>query len=139
MTGARQPPKRASKADRKNALLAKFQEWLNNGDTAEEAIARFTPAQYDFLIDCDVDFDSLTMTPQQLATVKAMTKAPRTVKPGGYNKQYPQEKQDLYNALVALIESRGGEIQPRQKQNFRDLDFTIQGTAYKIVLSNPRK
>lgn len=139
MTGARQPPKRPSKADRKNALLAKFQEWLDKGDTAEEAIARFTPAQYDFLIDCDVDFDSLIMTPQQLATVKTMTKAPRTVKAGGYNKKYPQEKQDLYNSLVNLIQQRGGEIQPHEKCNYRDLDFTIQGTAYRIVLSNPRK
>lgn len=131
-------PRRSSKQDRINALLAQFDKWMKQGDTAEEALARFTPAQYDFLIDNDIDFDSLTMTPEQIASAKAVMKAPRTVKPGGYNKKYPQEKQDLYNGILAYVQSLGAEVTPRAKPNYRDLDFTIQGTAYRIVLSNPR-
>lgn len=131
-------PRRSCKQDRINALLAKFEEWMKQGDTAEEALARFTPAQYDFLVDNDIDFDSLILTPEQQKAAKAVTKAQRTVKPGGYNKKYPQEKQDLYNSIMAHIQSMGAEVTPRAKPNFRDLDFTFQGTVYRIVLSNPR-
>lgn len=138
MAEAQKAPRRSSKQDRINALLAQFHKWTQAGDTVEEALERFTPAQYDFLVDADVDFDSLLLTPEQQKAVKAATKAPRTVKPGGYNKKYPQEKQDLYNGLVAYVQSVGGEVIPRDKPNYRDLDFTIQGKAYRIVLSNPR-
>lgn len=131
--------RRSSKADRKAELLKRLDQWMREGDTPEEAIEKLTPAQYDFLIDCDVDLDSLLLTPEQQKAAKAVMKAPRTCKPGGYNKKYPQAKQDLYNALVEFVQAHGGEIQPREKANFRDLDFTIQGTAYRIVLSNPRK
>lgn len=135
---AERTPRRSSKEERKAALLAQFDKWLKAGDTVEEAIERFTPAQYDFLIDCDVDFDALLLTPEQQKAIKAVTKAPRTVKPGGYNKKYPQAKQDLYNGILAYVQSLGAEVTPRAKPNYRDLDFTIQGTAYRIVLSNPR-
>lgn len=131
--------RRPSKADRKTELLKRLDQWIKGGDTPEQAIEKLTPAQYDFLIDCDVNLDDLLLSPEQQKAAKAVMKAPRTCKPGGYNKKYPQAKQDLYNALVEFVQEHGGEIQPREKANFRDLDFTIQGTAYRIVLSNPRK
>lgn len=132
-------PRRASKKDRIDALLHRLDEWIKAGDTPEQAIERLTPAQYDFLIDCDIELDDLLLTPEQQANAKAAMKAPRTCKPGGYNKKYPQAKQDLYNGIVSYLVEQGATIEPREKPNFRDLDFTIQGVAYRIVLSNPRK
>jgi hypothetical protein len=131
-------PRRQSKKDLANALLAKLEEWQKAGDTPDEAIERLTLRQYDFLIDYGVNLDNLILTTAQQNAIKAITKAPRTVKPGGYNKKYPQSKQDLFNALCEFVKAQGGEIQDREKINFRDLDFTIGETAYKIVLSNPR-
>lgn len=131
--------RRPSKADRKAELLKRLDQWIKGGDTPEQAIEKLTPAQYDFLIDCDVNLDDLLLSPEQQKAAKSVMRATRTCKPGGYNKKYPQAKQDLYNALVEFVQAHGGVIQPREKANFRDLDFTIQGTAYRIVLSNPRK
>ena len=132
-------PRRQSKQDLCNALLRKLDEWMKAGDTAEEAVEKLSIRQYDFLVDYGIDLDNLLLTPEQLEAVKEVKKASRTCKPGGYNKKYPQAKQDLYNSLVEFIKAQGAEIIPREKQNYRDLDFTIQGTAYRIVLSNPRK
>lgn len=135
----KQPPRPPSKKDRIDALLARVNGWLAEGNTIDEALEKLTPKQYDFLIDNDIDFDALQFTPEQLKAISQVKKAQRTVKPGGYNKVYPQSKQDLYNGIVAYVQSQGAEIIPREKTNFRDLDFTIDGTRYKIVLSNPRK
>ena len=132
-------PRRQSKQDLCNALLRKLDEWMKAGDTPMEAVEKLSVRQYDFLVDYGIDLDNLMLTPEQLEAVKEVKKATRTCKPGGYNKKYPQAKQDLYNSLVECVQSLGAEISPREKPNYRDLDFTIQGTAYRIVLSNPRK
>lgn len=130
--------KRFSKTELKSVLLAKVDEWIKSGDTPEDAIGKLTERQYDFLIDQGVDFDTLLLTPQQLANARTIKRAGRSCSPNGYNKKYPQSKQDLYNGIVEYIKSQGAEIMPREKLNYRDLDFTIEGTAYRIVLSNPR-
>lgn len=132
-------PRRSNKQDRIAELLKRLEQWQKDGLSPEEAVEKLTPAQYDFLIDNDINVDDLILSPEQQKAAKEVMKAPRTCKSGGYNKKYPQAKQDLYNGLVDFIKSKGGEIAPREKQNFRDLDFTIDGTAYRIVLSNPRK
>lgn len=131
-------PHRQSKAELCEILLKRVQDSIASGDTAEQAIGKLSERQYDFLIDQGIDFDKLLLTPEQLKTVQTVKRASRTVKPGGYNKKYPQSKQDLYNGIAEYIKSQGATITPHEKCNFRDLDFTIEGTAYRIVLSNPR-
>lgn len=133
-------PRRQSKTDLANALVAIVRKHMDAGMTAEQALGELSVRQYDFLCDFqDGAYIAQFENPEVIAAAREQTKARRTVKPGGYNKKYPQAKQDLYNALVALIQDRGGEVTPAEKCNFRDLDFTIDGTAYRIVLSNPRK
>ena len=132
-------PRRQSKKDLADALLKKLDGWMKDGDTAEEAVERLSIRQYDFLVDYGIDLDNLLLTPEQMEAVKEVKKATRTCKPGGYNKKYPQPKQNLFMGIVDHIKSIGGEIIPKEKENFRDLDFTLDGTHYKIVLSNPRK
>lgn len=131
-------PRRQSKQDLENALLKKLDEWIKSGDTPEQALEKLSMRQYDFLIERDVNLDNLILTTEQQAAIRAITKAPRTCKPGGYDKKYPQAKRELYQNMVEFITAQGAEVVPRDKQNYRDLDFTLNGTAYKIVLSNPR-
>ena len=128
-----------SKTELKNVLLEKVNKWISDGNTPEQAIEKLTEKQYDFLIDMGIDFDNLLLTPEQRANARTLSRASRQTFPNGYNKKYPQSKQDLYNSLVAFIESQNAKIIPREKPNYRDLDFTIGETAYRIVLSNPRK
>lgn len=131
-------PRRQSKKDLANALLKKLDEWQKAGDTPEEAIEKLTIRQYDFLIDYGVNLDNLILTTEQQKAISAITKAPRTCKPGGYDKKYPKSKIELYTDLKQHIEGMGAIVTPREKENYRDLDFTLEGIAYKIVLSNPR-
>lgn len=130
-------PRKSSKADHVNELLGRLENWINEGYTVDQALEKLTLKQYDFLIDQNVNLDNLILSPQQQAAVKAITKSGR---PRGlqYKKVYPQDKQDLYQNLVKFIEEQGGEIEPREKINYRDLDFKMGGIQYKIVLSNPR-
>lgn len=132
-------PRRQSKADLANALLKKLDDWMKAGDTAEEAVEKLSIRQYDFLVDYGIDLDNLLLTPEQQKAVQEVKKATRTCKPGGYNKKYPQPKQNLFMGIVEHLQTLGAEIHPKEKENFRDLDFTLDGTHYKIVLSNPRK
>jgi len=131
-------PRRQSKKDLANALLKRLDEWQKEGCTAEEAIEKLTLKQYDFLIDYGVNLDNLILTPEQQKAVDTMKKSARPTFANGYNKKYPQSKQDLYNALVNFVTEHGATVQEREKINFRDLDFTIGETAYRIVLSQPR-
>lgn len=130
-------PRRQSKQDLENALLRKLQEWQNEGSTPEEAVERLSIKQYDFLINRNINLDNLLLTPQQLQAVQIITKAPR---PSGlvYKKKYPENKQNLYNNLLDFLKTQGAEIAAKEKENYRDIDFTIAEIAYKIVLSNPR-
>lgn len=130
--------KRLSKAELAQVLVSKVEKWIAEGIPPNDAIGKLTEKQYDFLIDQNVDLDKYLLTPEQIKNSHEVRRAARTVKAGGYNKKYPKSKQDLYNSICEFIQSQGATIQPREKQNFRDLDFTIGETHYRIVLSNPR-
>lgn len=129
-------PRPPSKRERAARLLELLQKWQSEGDTPEQAIERLTISQYDFLIDYGINLDDHLLTAEQQKAVSAIVASKR---PSGlvYNKKYPQDKQDLYNILVATVEQNGAEKVQRHK-NFRDLDFEIKGVKYKLVLSNPR-
>lgn len=127
-----------TKAQYAEYLIQKVNAAIQSGKSAEDAIGVLSEKQYDFLIDRGIDFDALLLTKEQLATVQEVKRADRPKFDKGYNKKYPQSKQDLYNSIVGFIESQGAEVMPREKQNFRDLDFTLAGKHYRIVLSEPR-
>lgn len=133
---------RPSKKERAEKLFAKLEKEIAEGKTLEQAMESLTPAQYDFL--CDDDFadrlDSLTTTKEQRDATRAMRQIGReSGKPRGhYNKKYSDEKQAIFAALVETVQELGGEIVPRERENFRDLDFHLSGKHYKIVFSNPR-
>lgn len=127
-----------TKSERKVQLLAQLDAHIKSGISPADAIEKLSLEDYDFLVDAGVDFDSLILTPEQMKVVSEVKRAPRTVKEGGYNKKYPQSKMDLYNAIAEFVQSNGAEIIPRDKLNYRDLDFVLGNTHYKIVLSNPR-
>lgn len=129
--------KAPSKKDRATMILNTIAKWQREGMTNEQAVERLTLAQYDFMIEYGINLDTLIMTEQQQKAATAITRAPRP-KDLSYNKKYPQNKQDLYTDLENFIREQGATIQQREKANYRDLDFEIDGTAYKIVLSNPR-
>lgn len=138
MSETSEPRKKLSKAELVQVLTGKVEKWIAEGIPPEEAVGRLTDKQYDFLIDQDVDLDKYLLSAEQIKASHEVRRAQRTCKPGGYNKKYPQSKQDLYNGIVSYIQSQGATVLPREKQNFRDLDFTIGETHYRIVLSNPR-
>jgi hypothetical protein len=131
-------PRRQSKKDLANALLQRLDSWIKAGDSPEEALEKLTVRQYDFLIDYGVNLDNLILTTEQQQAIKAITKRPRRLSENGYNKKYPESKQELYNSLVEHVKAQGAMVHEREKQNFRDLDFTLNGTHYRIVLSQPR-
>lgn len=131
-----------SKREWASTLLTRLQTALDSGKTTEEALETLTPRQYDFLIDyCDLDIDSLILTPEQLANVRELMKkgAGRPTFPNGYDKKYPPEKRAFFEKLTEFIIEQGGEIAERPKCNYRDIDFTLDGKRYRIVYSAPTK
>lgn len=138
---SRRSPPRQSKEQLANILVAKCQEFMAQGHTADEAIERLSARQYDFLCDYKEGVYLDKIRPETAAEKAArsdMAKADRKKRDGGYNKKYPEPKKALYTALVEKVTELGAEIIPREKENFRDLDFVLDGTHYRIVLSNPR-
>lgn len=127
-----------TKAELKTELLRRLSEWIDGGSTPAEAVERLTLRQYDFLVDMGVDFDQLLLTPEQIKNAQSIKRAPRSLSPNGYNKKYPQTKQELYNGIVEYLQTQKADIVPREKQNYRDIDFTLNGVKYRIVLSLPR-
>lgn len=138
---SRRSPPRQSKEQLANILVAKCQEFMAQGHTADEAIERLSARQYDFLCDYKegVYLDKLKPeTAEEKAVRQSMTRAERKPREGGYNKKYPEPKKNIYAGLVEFVQSIGGTIHPKEKENFRDLDFTLDGKHYRIVFSNPR-
>jgi len=129
----------SKKDDRANILLKQIADWMEkDGLSGEEAVEKLSIQQYDFLVDYGVNLDNLLLTPEQLKAASEVKRVKRAPSPNGYNKKYPKEKQELYGSICKHLEDLGAEIIPRDKQNYRDLDFTLNGTKYRIVLSNPR-
>lgn len=134
--------RRPSKAQRAEILFAKLEKEIAEGKTVEQALEGLTPAQYDFL--CGDEFasrlDSLTLTPEQREAAKQARQIGReSGKPRGpYNKKYSDEKQMIFSALCETVTSLGGEIVQKERENFRDLDFHLNGKHYRVVFSNPR-
>lgn len=134
--------RRPSKAERAEILFARLEKAIADGQTVEQAMDSLTPAQYDFL--CGDEFadrlDSLTTTKEQRdATQQARQIGRESGKPRGhYNKKYSTEKQMIFGALLETVQELGGEVVPKERENFRDLDFMLNGKHYKIVFSNPR-
>jgi hypothetical protein len=137
MADEKKIPRRQSAKDLETALLTRIDQWIKEGCTPEEALEKLTIKQYDFLIDRDVNLDNLTMTSEQQKAVKEVM---RSARPTGltYKKKYPESKQELYRNLVEFVKAQGGVIHEREKMNFRDLDFDLNGVHNRIVLSNPR-
>lgn len=132
-------PRKTSNAERKAALLKKLDEWVAQGMTKEEAVYNLTPKQYDFLVDQDVNLDEWVLTAEQVQNLKkGVLPRERRKSPEGYNKKYPKEKMELFTQIREFVESLGGEVIERPKNNYRDLDFMLNNVHYKIVLSNPR-
>lgn len=132
---------RQSNADRFNAIMKVLESYVAQGETKQQAIEHLTDKQFDFLVDYGYDTDQWTCTPQEIANAKEVRKQQRTrsLSPNGYNKIYPQAKMDLFNAISQFLIESGATIQPKEKENYRDLDFMLNNVHYKIVLSNPRK
>lgn len=137
----RKAPPRQSKEQLAKILVAKCKEYMAQGCTPDEALEKLSMRQYDFLCDYKdgVYLDEIRPeTAQEKEVRSSMANAGRQVRQGGYNKKYPEPKKMLYLSILQHIQSLGGEVQPKAKENFRDLDFTLDGTHYRIVLSNPR-
>lgn len=131
-------PRRQSKEDRVKSILDILNRHIDNGMSPEDALEKLTIAQYDFLIDNNLNFDALVLSAKQIEAIEVVKKSPRPVFPNGYKKKYPATKMELFGKLEMFVKENGGVIAPRTKENYRDLDFEIDDTKYKIVLSNPR-
>jgi len=135
----RQRPR--TKKEQATYLLNCVNKWIREGATPEKALERLTVKQYDLLCDYEGDYlDKLTMTTEQIADTKKLLRegAGRQLFPNGYNKKYPKDKQELYKKIVDFLAEQGADIKPREKENYRDIDFSVNGKNYKIIMSCPR-
>lgn len=134
-------PQRQSKKDLAENLVRIVRKHMAEGLTADEALEKLSVRQYDFLCDYKdgVYLENLIPeTAEQKAVRASMLRADKKVREGGYNKKYPEPKKNIYMSLVEHVKSLGGEVQAKEKENFRDLDFVLDGVHYRIVFSNPR-
>lgn len=141
MADTASPRPRQSKKDLAENLVRIVQRHIASGLSVDDALEKLTIRQYDFLCDYQdgVYLDKLIPeTAEERAVRSQMARADRKTREGGYNKKYPETKQRIFAGLVDYVRDIGGEIQPKAKENFRDLDFTLEGVHYRIVFSNPR-
>ena len=137
----RKTPPRQSKKDLAENLVRIVRKHMESGLTVDEALEKLSIRQYDFLCDYkDGEYLDLLRpeTAEEKAVRQQMAQADRKTREGGYNKKYPEPKKNIYMALVQLVQVMGGEVHPKAKENFRDLDFTLNGVHYRIVFSSPR-
>ena len=136
----KQPRRRMTKTEYKTYLMNLMQKWIREENiTAKQALERLTVKQFDFLVENGVDTDKIMLTADQLKAVATVKKSQRRLSPEGYNKKYPPDKQQLFHDIENLVISQGATVEPREKENFRQLDFTLKSKKYRIVLSNPKK
>lgn len=128
----------ATKKELCQIYLAQLEKWVSEGLSRGKAVERLSMRQYDFLIDAGIDLDSWILSSEQIKASAEIRRSPRGLSPNGYCKRYPEEKKALFQILTSAIEGAGGEIQKKEKENFRDLDFIYSGKKYKVVLSCPR-
>ena len=131
-------PKQMSKAEYVDFLKKKLLDEKAKGVPPEKCLEILTDKQYDVLADYDDFLDVFTANKPLNASNVGGEKRQRRLSPDGYNKIYPQDKIDLFNAICSFLNEKGATIIPKQKENYRDLDFNLNGKHYKIVLSNPR-
>lgn len=131
-------PKQPSKAELFSILQKKLETEKAKGKSGEECLEILTEKQYDFMCDYNGDYIDSFLSNSTSAT-SVGEKRQRRLSPNGYNKIYPQEKMDLFNSICEFLNEKGATIIPKEKENYRDLDFDLNGKHYKIVLSNPRK
>jgi len=127
-----------TKKERISYLLNCVANWQRQGMTEMEAISKLSLKQYDFLIDCGIDFQSMQLSENQQLAVSAITRNPRPVFPNGYQKRYPKGKQDVYSSIVKCLEEMGASVNAPEKCNYRDIEFSISDVTYKLILSIPR-
>lgn len=132
-----------SKRDKLAAIQRVIQNNLDAGKTMTEILESeiITLAQYDFLCDNGIDLDKLILSPENYQNMKALMAkgVGRPLFPNGYDKKYPPKKREFYEKLAAFIKAEGGIIEPREKCNYRDIDFTWQDETWRIVFSKPTK
>lgn len=124
---------------KKEEILASLYNMIDGGKSPVEAVESIPLEDYDFLVDTGFDTDQLLLTAEQRKAAQEVKAVKRGLSPNGYNKKYPKEKQNLYNSVLEHIVGIGGVVIPREKENYRDLDFTLNNKKYKIVVSEPRK
>lgn len=131
-----------SPEEHKEFLIQKIKDAVASGITGNDALEVLTEREYDKLVDWDVNIEALIYSTDQLQDIKDERRksVSRPRFPTGYNKKYPQYKQDLYNSLIEFLQDNiGAEIIPKDKQNFRDIDFMLDDRLFRIVLSMPKK
>lgn len=131
-------PRKSSKKDWLQSTIKAITERIAKGENPEKVIESLSLKQYDALIDSGFDPDSLLLTPEQLQTVQQVRRSPR---PSGlvYKKTYAPDRQAVYTALVEQVKLIGGIPHDKEKENYRQLDFTLNGKHYRLVLSMPRE
>jgi hypothetical protein len=132
------PSHNPNKKTHKMLLLDRISAAIAEGMSPSEAVSQLSVRQYDLLIDNGVNLDDLLLSKKQIAAFKEVIKSPRPLFPSGYLKKYPEEKRKIYQSLIEWVEGQGYLAILPEKENFRDLKFEVEGTLYKIVLSQPR-
>jgi len=136
---AEQVRRKMTKKERIAYLLNCLNKWVESGLSTEDAVAKLTVKQYDFLMDCDINLDDMVLSPKQMKVAQEVRKVPRPNFPDGYNKKYPQSKQEIFNQLVSFLKTQADEVSLPDKINYRDVDFVINDVKYHIVMSMPRE
>lgn len=132
-----------SKKDRAAAIFKRLKLAIDEkGMTTEEALETLTLDQYDFLVDYTngKELDEYLLSKEQQESIGELMKkgAGRPTFPNGYEKKYPPEKRAFFEELTDFIKEKGGVIRPREKCNYRDIDFDLRGKHYRIVFSSPK-
>jgi len=126
------PRKPLTTKERIAQLTNLYLKWLKEGISPEDAQAKFTMKQWDFLVEkAPGVIDEMTLNNFQKQAIQEIIRAPRPLFPDGYkNKKYPENKREIYNALVKFLQDAGFQIADKGKENYRDI-YVIDGTGKK--------
>lgn len=137
-------PRRASKKDQAKRYFEELQKALAKGDTVEYVLEhRIPPDKYDLIVDYfGEELDALTLSAEQKDAIASVKRdaAGRPTFPNGYKKPYSDKfRVQAYDAIIAALQEIDAEIVPRDKVNYRDIHFILNGSDYDITLSKRRK